>query len=85
MDILKADEFKTTKFFCKTNFDMDDIKKEEADYKNYPLPKFYDFGTVDAKERILYKNFDRINQEVSEMITQIQKEFPKQIKKASKK
>ena len=26
MDIQKADEFKTTKFFCKTNFDMNAIK-----------------------------------------------------------
>ncbi len=35
MDIQKAEEFKTSKFFCKTNFDMDEIKKEEADYANY--------------------------------------------------
>ena len=85
MDIQKAEEFKTTKFFCKTNFDMNEIKKEEASYDNYPLPKFYKFGTSDAKERTLYKNFNRIDKEVNEMITRIQKEFPKQIKKASKK
>lgn len=85
MDIQKAEEFKTTKFFCKTNFDMNAIKKEEAAYDNYPLPKFYKFGTSDAKERTLYKNFNRIDKEVNEMITRIQKEFPKQIKKASKK
>lgn len=85
MDIQKAEEFKTTKFFCKTNFDMNEIKKEEASYDNYPLPKFYNFGTSDAKERTLYKNFNRIDKEVNEMITRIQKEFPKQIKKASKK
>lgn len=85
MDIQKAEEFKTTKFFCKTNFDMEEIKKEEASYDNYPLPKFYNFGTSDAKERTLYKNFNRIDKEVNEMITRIQKEFPKQIKKASKK
>lgn len=84
MDIQKAEEFKTTKFFCKTNFDMEEIKKEEASYANYPLPKFYNFGTSDAKERTLYKNFNRIDKEVNEMITRIQKEFPKQIKKQVK-
>ena len=73
MDIQKAEEFKTSKFFCKTNFNMDEIKAEEEDYKNYPLPKFYDFGSVDAKERILYNNFNKIDQEVKDMINDIQK------------
>ena len=53
MDIQKAEEFKTSKFFCKTNFNMDEIKKEEADYANFPLPKFYVFESPDAKERML--------------------------------
>ena len=77
MDIQKAEEFKTSKFFCKTNFNMDEIKAEEEDYKNYPLPKFYDFGSVDAKERILYNNFNKIDQEVKDMIKVVQKEFHK--------
>lgn len=75
MDIQKAEEFKTSKFFCKTNFNMDEIKAEEEDYKNFPLPKFYDFGSVDAKERILYNNFNKIDQEVKNMIKVIQREF----------
>ena len=74
MDIQKAEEFKTSKFFCKTNFNMDEIKAEEEDYKNYPLPKFYDFGSVDAKERILYNNFNKIDQEVKDMIRTVQRE-----------
>ena len=85
MDIQKADEFKTTKFFCKTNFDMDAIKKEEQDYTNYPLPKFYDFKSTDAKERILYDNFNRIDQDVKDMIMTIQREFPKSNKEEKKK
>ena len=32
-------------------------KKEEADYANYPLPKFYVFESPDAKERMLSQNF----------------------------
>ena len=77
MDIQKAEEFKTSKFFCKTNFNMDEIKAEEEDYKNYPLPKFYDFGSVDAKERILYNNFNKIDKEVKDMIKVVQREFHK--------
>lgn len=77
MNIQKADEFKTSKFFCKTNFNMDEIKKEEADYANYPLPKFYVFESPDAKERKLSQNFSRINAEVDLMIKTIQTEFRK--------
>lgn len=80
MDIQKAEEFKTSKFFCKTNFDMDEIKKEEADYANYPLPKFYVFESPDAKERMLSQNFSRINQEVDDMIKHIQTECKKKVK-----
>lgn len=77
MNIQEAEEFKTSKFFCKTNFNMDEIKAEEADYKNYPLPIFYNFKSTDAKERILYNNFNRIDQEVKDMIKKIQTEFGK--------
>lgn len=81
MNIQEAEEFKTSKFFCKTNFNMDKIKAEEADYKNYPLPIFYNFKSTDAKERILYNNSNRINQEVKDMIKKIQTEFGKLGKK----
>lgn len=77
IDIQTAEEFKTTKFFCKTSFDMDKIKAEEADYVNYPLPRFYNFGTEVNKERSLYANFEKIDREVKEMIKAIQKEHPK--------
>lgn len=77
MNIQEAEEFKTSKFFCKTNFNMNEIKAEEADYKNYPLPIFYNFKSTDAKERILYNNFNRIDQEVKDMIKKIQTEFGK--------
>ncbi len=77
MDIQKAEEFRTSKFYCKTNFDMNEIKAEEADYANHPLPKFYTFPSVDARERILYANFERVNQDVKDMILEIQMEFKK--------
>ena len=41
----------------------------------FPLPKFYEFESEDAKERVLYNNFNRIDREVKEMIKEIQTEF----------
>ena len=76
MDIQEAKEFQTSKFFCKTDFNMEEIGKEESDYANYPLPKFYNFPSVEARERILYANFLKVNKEVKDMIAEIQ-EFNK--------
>lgn len=70
MNIQEADEFKTSKFFCKTDFDMREIKREEAAY--VPLPKFYTFKSRDERERILYKNFVQVGQDVKEMIKDVQ-------------
>ena len=47
---------------------MAEIKKEEADYENYPLPKFYTFKSREERERILYRNFVEVGQEVKTMI-----------------
>ena len=77
MDIQESEEFQTSKFYAKTDFDMAEIAKEEKDYENYRLPEFYHFESEEAKERILYSNFLRINAEVKSMITEIQ-EFNKQ-------
>lgn len=76
MDIQEAEEFQTSKFFCKTDFNMEEIGNEEKDYAKCPLPKFYKFPSVEAKERILYANFLKINKEVKDMIAEIQ-EFNK--------
>ena len=73
MNIQESEEFQTSKFYCKTDFDMKEISAEEADYKNYEIPKFYNFPSKDAKERILYKNFVRVNQDVKDMINEISK------------
>lgn len=77
MDIQKSEEFQTSKFFCKTNFDMAEIKAEEADYANYPLPIAYDFKSVDARERVLYLNYNRVKKDVDDLIVEVQQEFKK--------
>lgn len=48
---------------------MTEIKKEEEAYT--PLPKFYTFKSRDERERILYKNFVQVGQDVKEMIADI--------------
>lgn len=75
MNIQESEEFQTSKFFCKTDFNMKEIEDEEADYKNYPLPKFYTFHSVHEREQALYKNFDQVNKDVDDMVEAIQKEF----------
>ena len=69
MDIQKSEEFQTSKFYCKTDFDMTKIKEEEKNY--IELPKFYTFKSKEDKERILYENFVRVNREVEEMCREI--------------
>ena len=91
MNIQRSGEFQTSKFYCKTNFDMAAIAAEEADYKNYPLPKFYVFRdkngreSADAKERQLYRNFERINKETDDLFNEVFQEFPEVIDEEAKK
>ena len=66
MNIQESEEFQTSKFYCKTNFDMSEIKKEESGY--VPLPKFYTFKSREERERILYKNFIQVGEDVKSMI-----------------
>ena len=50
---------------------MKEIQKEEAGY--VPLPKFYTFPfpSREERERILYKNFVQVGQDVKEMIKDV--------------
>ena len=74
MNIQESAEFQTSKFYCKTDFNMKEIADEEKQYM--PLPKFYTFSSREAREHILYENFVNVNREVGEMcrtITQFAK------------
>jgi hypothetical protein len=74
-DIEESEEFKTTKYFCKTNFDMEKIKKEEKYYQD--LPKMYNFASDKEKEIMLNRNFKRVNEEVDDMISELLGKTPK--------
>lgn len=69
MNIQESEEFQTSKFFCKTDFDMKEIKKEEAEY--VPLPKFYTFASKDARERILYANFIQVDRDIKQLLAEV--------------
>ena len=68
-NIEDSEEFKTSKYFCKTNFDMNRIKEEESKYRD--LPKIYKFENDREKEIILNRNFKRINQEIDDMVKEL--------------
>lgn len=68
-DIEQSEEFKTTKYFCKTHFDMKKIKDEEEHY--VPLPKIYEFKNDREKEIMLNRNFKRVNEEVDKMVKEL--------------
>ena len=59
-------KFETSAIHCRINLDPEEIKKEEAGYRE--LPVFYDFG--DRKNEILMNNFLKINQEIEEIVQQ---------------
>jgi hypothetical protein len=67
-DIEQSEEFKTTKYFCKTHFDMKKIKMEEDHY--VVLPKIYEFKN-DREKEIMLNNFKRVNQEVEDMVKEL--------------
>lgn len=64
--LLDLVDFWTTKYFCKTDFNMAKIKQEEAAYVD--LPKIYAFKDDRQKEIMLNRNFARVNREIDEMI-----------------
>lgn len=68
-DIEQSEEFKTTKYFCKTHFDMKKIKNEEDHY--VPLPKIYEFKNDREKEIMLNRNFKRVNEKVDKMVKEL--------------
>ena len=67
-DIAESEEFKTTKYFYKTHFDMARIK-EESSYVD--LPKIYSFQNECEKEIMLNRNFKRVNQEAEDVVREL--------------
>ena len=68
-EIENSEEFKTSKYFCKTDFDMKRIKTEEEKYEE--IPPIYDFGSDRKMKVILRRNFNRIESEIENMINEL--------------
>ena len=73
-------DFKTTKYFCKTNFDMKQIKMEEDSYVD--LPMIYSFPDNDSMEIALNRNFRQINEEINRLVEELY--IPKVVKEDKK-
>lgn len=69
IDLEEDSDFKTTKYFCKTNFDMDAIKCEEKAFVD--IPEITHFKSPDDMEMALLENFDRINAEIQALIEEL--------------
>ena len=69
INIEESEEFKVTKYFCKTTFNMEKIKQEESFYVD--LPKIYAFASEKEKEIMLNRNFKRVNEEVEQMVNEL--------------
>ena len=74
INIEESEEFKTTKFFCKTNFNMDRIKNEKKHYVD--LPEIYKFASEKDMRRQLSHNLDRVNMEVKMLTDEILGHIP---------
>lgn len=61
-------KYKTSNVHCRVNLNMEDIKKEELNYRQ--LPKFYDFKN--NKEGKLTKNFLKVREEVESIVLSYQ-------------
>ena len=58
--------FETSAVNCRVNLDLKEIANEEKSFR--PLPVYYDFGG--RKEDILRQNFNRITQEIQDIVSQ---------------
>lgn len=66
LDFGQGENFPTTMYHCATDLDLDAIKEEEKKYVD--LPKFYNFGSVEERERILTAKFNLINKQVEDIL-----------------
>lgn len=63
--------YKTSAVNCKINLNLKNLNVEEDNYKE--LPNYYDFGT--QKEDILFKNFKKINDEITFFVKDMMEEI----------
>ena len=73
-------QFETSAINCRINLDMKDIASEEKNYR--PLPAYYDFKG--RRDEVLRQNFNRIGQEIEDMVALFKLPPPNSSKSKSK-
>lgn len=66
LDFGTDESFPCTNYHCQSHLNLKEIEQEEKNYID--LPKFYNFGTQEERERKLQQNFKRIYNEVEQVI-----------------
>ena len=66
LDFGQEENFPNTTYHCATDLDLKAIEKEERNYVE--LPKFYNFGSAEERERKLQQNFTKVYNEVDEVV-----------------
>jgi len=66
LDFGQEENFPNTTYHCATDLDLKGIEKEERNYVE--LPKFYNFGSAEERERKLQQNFTKVYNEVDEVV-----------------
>jgi len=66
---INQEDFKSTKYNCRVELDIEAIKREEKAY--FDTPVYYQFASNEERDLILMQNFQRINKEVAEFTEKI--------------
>lgn len=66
LDFGQEKNFPNTTYHCATDLNLKAIEKEEKNYVD--LPKFYNFGSAEERERKLQQNFTKVYNEVDEVV-----------------
>lgn len=69
INLEQDNDFRTTKYFCKTNFNLKEIKREEEAYVE--LPMIHPFKDAEEMETALIRNFRIINGEIQSLIDEL--------------
>ena len=63
---MMGEDFKSTAYNCRTELDLDAIKKEEQQYTD--CPRYYSFASIESREKILMANYNKVHEEISDLI-----------------
>ena len=66
MDFTEDEDFPRCMYNCRTKMPLKAIKEEESHYVD--IPKYYSFNSIEERELYLTNNYNKIVDEIDEMI-----------------